>query len=213
MPPPIAHQLVIPDCPVRICREYVKSLNLNVYFRKEFDCFCARCRTAVRQKTYNVGDHDYTIPYGWVRFRIKTDDVQTRVKQIFRQWTTSYYGTWEENLERILRNREMPFPGDHLLDGTTFVDHSRDRVHCFTSPSIKYTSNWQRSPVTSFTPTNGRCYNVQIILQCKQKPETFTIQPGASGFCDVIPANVIEWKSKQRATIIPNGLMVRIVPK
>lgn len=209
---PIEHSPVS-SCPKLICQEYFASLRQNIYFTEDIDCFCTICRPDVRQKTHKHGGYDYTVPYGWVRFRIKIDEVHTQVTQIFQRWATSYYGMREEKLEQILKNRQMPFPGDRLLDGAIFVDYSRDRKHCFTSPSINYTSIWQRTPIRSFTSSNGCKYNVQIILQCKQKPGAFIIQQGTSGLCDIIPTNVIEWKSLQRSTIIPNGLMIKVVSR
>jgi hypothetical protein len=221
---PIVHRgdsIIRPDRPARgpvveatcllpISLEYLRSLKLDLYFNKQSDCFCMKCRPDRRQKTYERGGYPYTVPYGWVQFHIKTERVHIQDKKIFQRWATSYYGTWEKKLEQILRNRFIPFPGDALLDRTTFSDHSRDGQHCFTSPSINYTGNWQRSPANPFTLSNGNDYNVQMILRCKQKPGTFIIQEGATGLCDIISHKVIEWKSKQRATIIPIGLMIKI---
>jgi hypothetical protein len=208
--PPIIVPLVRATCLLPCSKEYLRSLNLDLFFEQRCDCYCRNCRPNDSRKTNVRGGYPYTIPYGWVRFRIKTEQVHIQEKHIFQQWATTYYGIWEENLERILRNRFIPFPGDELLDRIKFKDHSRDGQHCFTSPSINYTSDWQRSPTKRFTLLDGTVYNVQMTLQCKQKPDTFIVQPGRPGLCNIISADEIEWKSNQRATIIPIGLMIRM---
>jgi hypothetical protein len=210
---PFRTPVVEVTCLLPICQEYLQSLKLDRYFEEQSDCFCIKCRSNTSRKTFGGGSYEYTIPYGWVRFRIKVEKLFTQDKQVFRKWATSYYGTWEENLERILRNRVFPFPKDALLDGKPFLDHSQDGEHCFTSPSINYTSDWQRSPPRKFTLSNGSVYDAQIILQCKQKPKTFIIQSGTPGICDIISADVIEWKSKQRSTIIPHGVMIKMMKR
>jgi hypothetical protein len=209
----IPNPVVEDTCLLPRSEEYLRSLKLDLYFVQQPDCFCMKCLPDNSRRTNKRGGYPYTVPYGWVRFRIKIEKVCTQDKQIFRQWATSYYGTWEENLEKILRNRVIPIPGDELLDGTKFKDHSRDGHHCFTSPSINYMSNWQRSPTKLVTLSDGKVYTVQMVLQCKQKPGTFIVQPGTPGLCNIISADVIEWKSNQRTTIIPNGLMIRIMKR
>jgi hypothetical protein len=194
-----------------VCQEYFKSLKLDDYFQRNHDCYCKKCHLNDSQKTHKQGGYESTIPYGWARFRIETDQAHSMGRNIFQSWATSYYGTCEEKLEQILRNRFIPLPGDKLLDGRIFSDHSLDEQHCFTSPSINYASNCQRSPMKQFTSANGTVYNVQVVLQCKQKPGTFIIQRGQPGLCNIILANEIEWKTNQRATLTPTGLMIRMV--
>ncbi|CAF0943585.1 unnamed protein product [Rotaria sordida] len=162
--------------------------------------------------TLRKGGYEYTIPRGWVRVRIQTDRAQSQQKKIFQRWATSYYGTCEKKLEQILRNRFIPLPGDLLNDGEIFSDHSGYEQQWLTSPSINYASDLRYSPIKTFIlpDRRGEIYTVQVVLQYKQKPGTFSIHPGRPGLCDIIPADEIEWMSNQRSTLIPYGLMIRM---
>jgi hypothetical protein len=202
-------------CLLPICQEYFQSLHLNHYFQREYDCYCRKCRPNNSQKARKRGGYNSTIPYGWVRFRIETDPAHSKQKKIFQHWATSYYGTCEEKIEQILRNRFIPLPGDPLADGTIFSDHSGYDRQWLTSPSINYASDLRFSPIKTFRLPNGRdgIYDVQVVLQCKQRPQTFVVQPGRPDLCNVIPTNEIEWESNQRSTLVPIGLMVRMNKK
>ncbi len=213
--PAYAGRAIEVKCLLPVCEEYFRSLKLDLYFQQKRDCYCKKCQPNNRQKTYKRGGYDFTIPYGWVRFRIQTDRAHAGEKKIFKDWTTSYYGTREEKLEQILRNRLIPLPGDALSDGTIYSDESVYGKQWLTSPSINYASDLRFSPMKTFELPNGigEIYNVQVVLQCRQKPQTFAVHPGRPGICNVIPANVIEWTSDHRATLTPIGLMIRMVKR
>ncbi|CAF3412497.1 unnamed protein product [Rotaria sp. Silwood1] len=202
-------------CMLSVCQEYFKSLKLDAYFQQKYDCYCKQHYSDNNPNTVRRGGYEYTIPREWVRVRIQTDRVQSQQKKIFQSWTTSYYGMCEKKLEQILRNRFIPLPGDLLNDGNVFSDDSGYEQQWLTSPSINYASDSQYSPIKTFKLPGLRreIYNVQVVLQCKQKPGTFTVQPGRPRLCDIIPANVIEWTSNQRSTLIPYGLMIRMFKK
>ena len=198
-------------CLQHICEEYFKSLRLDgAYFRKYINCYCIKHYSDRETTLKKSGGYDHTIPRGWVRFQLRTDKLHSRQNGIFQDWATSYYGTSAEKLNTILRNSFIPISGDHLLDGQTFSDHIQDGSFCYTSPSINYASNALFSPMRTFKSNKGESYHVQVVLQCKQKPRSFERQCSRFEISDPIPAAKIEWKSDNRSTIVPFGLLVRM---
>ncbi len=109
----------------------------------------------------------------------------------------------------ILQERFIPFPGDSLLSGGTFTTHLPDKHHVYTSPSIHYASLRHVCP-TRTTKINSQWYNVQVVLECKQNPTRIIKQRGyRSDVCRIIPDDEIEWKTNQRSSIVPYGLLIR----
>ena len=195
-----------------ICDEYIKHLNLPYpYFKSSHnECYCPIDYLDTRPKIEKVGGYKYTVPCGWVLFALKIDSALTRGQSIFQKWATSYYGVSEDSIEPILRNRFIPLPGDRLPDGKIFsACIPDDNDHCCTSPSIYYSSEWHRHLKTRFPSADGNSYEIQIILQCKQKPDTFERKKGESNWCKTLSRNEILWKSKRRSTIVPCAIMVR----
>jgi hypothetical protein len=200
------------NCPRLICQEYIRSLNLpHAYFQSSHDkCFCPVDYPDTRPRIKKSGGYHYTVPCGWVRFALKTDQTLSRSQRIFQRWATSYYGTSENKIEEILENGFIPFPGDQLRNGTIFlVGFPGGRNDFCTSPSIEYISELHSGSRTRFLSHDGNTYEVQLILQCKQRPETFDIEPDESDWCDRIPNDTIVWKSNEQSTIVPCGVMVR----
>ncbi|CAF1167336.1 unnamed protein product [Didymodactylos carnosus] len=214
--------LVAPStCPRSICKEFLESLGLSPqYFTRSHDeCYCTRCYPPSRTKIKSKGGYEYTVPVGWVRFSLHIDSALSKSKKIFQRWATSYYGTSADKLEPILRygNGSIPFPNDQMPSGETFGTHLKDKDHLYTSPSINYAGQPTFSPIRRFRATNGELCDMQVVLQCKQKSDgpagpTFSVHRGfQSDLCDVISNDVIEWKSSNRATVIPYNLLIRMV--
>ena len=73
-----------------------------------------------------------------------------------------------------------------------------------------------------FTSQRDKCvYTAKIVLRCRQMPGTFLVQGETlnndsasvgSDLCDLIPDDQIEWRTDQRATVIFDGLCVRLKP-
>jgi hypothetical protein len=103
------------ECLVSVCQEYFQHLNLANFFRPGQDYYCAEHYPNYKVKQHKRGGHYYTMPCGWVRFRIEIDEVHIREKKIFQSWAVSYYGTCEENLWQILRTRFIPLSGTNLV--------------------------------------------------------------------------------------------------
>ena len=81
--------------------------------------------------------------------------------------------------------------------------------HITSSPSINYASLQHLCPIDTVV-INGAWYDVQIVLECKQNPvgivkERVLIQ----NICKIIPDNEMVWKTNQRASLLPYGLLIR----
>jgi hypothetical protein len=213
--PPIV-KIITPNetrCIRPICFEVLQRLKLpKEYFEPKYDCcYCPRHYPVNRPKTYKTGGYIYTLPCGWMRFGLKCLEPRDESENFFQTWATSFHGVSTHQLENILHNRFIPLPGDRLLNGEIFSPKFFDPGHCYTSPSIYYTSRLNVCEKYEFRSQSNEYYQVRIVLQCKQKPNTFEITHGRQNLCNIIPANQIKWKSSTRSTIIPYGLLVHIV--
>ncbi|CAF2979877.1 unnamed protein product [Rotaria sp. Silwood2] len=200
-------------CLLSVYIEFLKTLNLHAeYFNHKYDrCYCSRHYSNSKPKTYVSGGYKYTIPCGWMRFGLKFNRLPCENEDIFKTWPTSFYGTSIDQLEQILCMHFVPFPGDRLLNQEIFSPKFFDQGICYTSPSIHYTSNLKVCQKHIFISKSNKIYEVQVILQCKQKPNTFEVNHGQSGLCNIISANEIKWKTRTRSTILPYGLLIHMI--
>ena len=201
------------------CKEYVKHLEWSARFftEKHDQCYCPRCYLDRWSDTLQVAGADYVVPRGWAGFGLGVDPF--RAEKIWSTWIAVYHGTTPIAAESILDHRQFLLPGDCLINGTQLAirpGHIPGKVYVYTSPSIRYSSLEVYSPKNSFTsPKTGKHYNAQIVLQCKQKPETFSVQAetvgwGTKPICNFIPNNRIEYYTNHRATILPYRLLIRL---
>lgn len=201
------------------CKEYVKQLGWSSrYFdEKHNQCYCPNCYLDRWSNTLQVAGADYVVPRGWAGFGLGVDPF--RAEKIWRTWIVVYHGTIPIAAQSILEHRQFLLPGDHLIDGAQLAirpGHIPGKMHVYTSPSIRYSSLDVYSPRYSFTsPKTGNKYKAQIVLQCKQKPDTFSIQAetvgwGTKPICNIIPNDRIEYYTNQRSTIIPYRLLIRL---
>jgi hypothetical protein len=175
-------------------------LNLNrTYFDSRHDkCFCKKCHDPTTCEHWCKQQHD------WVRFGLRVNQAHQRGWKIFKEWKTSYYGTSSNRLASILNSRFLPYDGDRLADGTTFHSGHPDPTQCTTSPSLVHASRPEFTSRSQFRARDGRNYNAEVVLQCKQKPDTYIIQGNTGKFHDT------EWATVSRSTLIPYGLLVRL---
>ncbi len=201
--PPRNPQPTLPlfHCLKPLCREYLNELNLNkAYFDNRHDqCFCKKCHDPTKCEHWCKQQHD------WVRFGLSVSQAHQKGWKIFKEWKTSYYGTSSDRLASILKNRFLPHDGDRLADGTKFNSGHPDTTHCITSPSLVCASRWKFSARSNFRARDGTNYtNVQVVLECRQTPDTYTIQNDSS-------FHKTEWTTAARSTVIPCGLLVRLL--
>jgi hypothetical protein len=190
-------------CLKPICREYLNELNLNeTYFDSSHDkCFCRKCHDPSNADT-NCG-HWCQQQHGWVRFGLRISKAHQKQWNLLKEWKVSYYGTSPNLLSSILKNRFLPYDGDKLNDGTTFKSGHPDPSHCTTSPSLVCASQPKFTTHSRFKARDGTNYNVQVVLQCRQKQGTYNL--GAPKKFENI-----EWTTVTRSGLIPYGLLVRL---
>lgn len=206
-----------------LAREFVASLNWkDAFFDKNHDrCYCPNC---YKKEWYNVidaGDAKYVIPRGWVRVGLQTDIAFVKAHDVFDKWIVTFHGTSKIAAQSIIAHRQFCMPGDTLIDGTQLKirpGHIPNMNFVYTSPTIAYSSGPAYSPVYDFySKANNAKYEVQIVLQCRQMPNSFQIGPetiGAKGeICPHIPNSKIEYFTARRGTIVAYGLLVRFRPK
>ncbi len=201
------------------CKEYVKQLGWSIsFFNNKHDrCYCQTCYSDHLPNTLRVAEADYVVPRRWAGFGLGVDPF--RDDNLWETWIVVYHGTTPLAAQSILTHRQFLLPGDHLLDGSKLAirpGHIPGKVHIYTSPSIRYASLNVYSPINSFkSPKTGKHYNVQIVLQCKQKPGTFltqreTVGWGSKPICNIIPNESIEHYTNRRSSVVPYRLLIRL---
>jgi hypothetical protein len=99
--------------------------------------------------------------------------------------------------------------------------HIPEQSFIFTTPTIKYAALDCYAETNLFTsPKDGNCFTIKVVLQCKQKPGSFVVQPETVGarrknrtICSEISNDEIEWKTQQRASIMPYRSLLLIRQK
>jgi len=201
------------------CKEYVKQLGWSIsFFNNKHDrCYCQTCYPDHLPNTLRVAEADYVVPRRWAGFGLGVDPF--RDDNLWETWIVVYHGTTPLAAQSILTHRQFLLPGDHLLDGSKLAirpGHIPGKVHIYTSPSIRYASLNVYSPINPFkSPKTGKHYNVQIVLQCKQKPGTFltqreTVGWGSKLICNIIPNESIEHYTNRRSSVVPYRLLIRL---
>ena len=160
-------------CPrMQLCRDFLKSLNLNpVYFDTQHDrCLCEICAAAdgipdVLEQTFEHGQ-PYEVPRGWCGFGLAVP-ARAHAAEVFTKWAVSFHGCPSTKLTSILEEGQLMKPGDMLLNNTQLPNRltvGEDRIGLYTSPSIKY------SELDIYTdPTKWKGHSVRVVLQCRQK--------------------------------------------
>jgi len=210
---------------LQVARSFVDGLGINsAYFDERYDrCYCSRCYPDEWSDTIsNEGPTPYVIPRGWMRFGLALP-ARARDLDVFNQWSTSFHGVKSVPvLKSILQCGQLMKPGDKLLDGTqlksTKCAGRQDNVF-YSSPTIKYAGLKFYAEPQPF----GNCMAASIVLQCRQRPGSFTTQGETMEFsrnwpghlartCPHVDLNAIEWKSDNNIASIPYGILVRIYP-
>lgn len=213
------------ECPYRtLAKEFIMSLNWKkAFFDRTHDrCYCSHCYKDSWKDVIDAGDSKYVIPRGWVRLGLHLDSAITETHDIWNKWIITFHGTTKIAAQSILTHRQFCHPGDVLIDGTKLAirpGHIPGQLFVYTSPTIAYSSSPVYSQVYDFHSTeNNNNYEVQIVLQCRQMPESYKIGPETIGanktqICPHIPNSKIEYFTDRRASIHAYGLLVRFREK
>ncbi|CAF1919541.1 unnamed protein product [Rotaria magnacalcarata] len=199
--PPVDELL---QCRKPLCEDYIRKLSLpKGYFGKKYDkCFCKKCHN--RSKTDARCGNDCMKLHGWIQLGLRPSQAHTKGLQVFREWKTSYYGTTPNRLSSILDSRFIPLDGDTLKDGTQYKSGHPDPSHCTTCPSLSHASESKFAVRSTFKAIDGNNYYVRVVLQCKQRPGSFVVKRDMNSF------QRIEWITKERSTVLPVGLLIRL---
>jgi hypothetical protein len=200
-----------------LCNEYLLSLDWpQIYFNNAFNrCYCDQCYSKYKRDSYMVANAPYVIPRDWVRFGLYVDEVKASIEKIWNTWIISYHGTSVDAAKSIVSHRQFLLNGDTCEDGRQLGKKCED---LYTSPTIKYSARNAYAKPKIFQSRNGTRYIAKIVLQCRQKPGTYSTQGATGGarnerkLCNVIPNDRIELFTQIRASVIPYGLMVRLIP-
>jgi hypothetical protein len=171
-----------------------------------------------------VGGYPYVIPRGWTRLGIYVDEPFAEVHKVWKTWVNCYHGTTIESAKSIVKHRQLLLPCDVTMNGIKLEireGHIPKQSYIFTTPTIKYAALDCYAETNLFTlPKDGNCYTIKVVLQCKQKPGSFVVQPETVGarrenrtICSEISNDEIEWKTQHRASIMPYGLLLLIRQK
>lgn len=211
-------------CPYdALAHEFIVSLNWKKeFFDKSHDrCYCSHCYKDSWKDVIDAGEGKYVIPRGWVRLGLHIDSALCAAHDIWNKYIVTFHGTTKLAAQSILHHRQFCHPGDVLLDGTKLrirEGHIPGMMYVYTSPTIAYSSSPIYSQVYNFhSNKNNANYEVQMVLQCRQMPDSFEIGPetiaAKTQICPHIPNSKIEYFTNRRATIHAYGLLVRFRPK
>ena len=207
----------------RLCLEFLLTLNCTkaLFNRQHNRCYCQNCYPTSYKDFYIEGGTKYVLPRGWVRFGLYLDDAQAQAEEIWKNWAVSYHGTNPQAAKSIIEHHQFLVPGDRSITGGVIKiqkEHIPGKFHIYTSPTIAYSGDGIYSPSTVFhSTTTGKSYKAKVVLQCRQKPGTFTIQAETIGataknrrICPIIPNNQVEYFTEVRASVVPYGFLIRV---
>lgn len=206
---------------VKIAREFLLKTNwpMDLVDDGFSRCYCQNCYQPDYRDTYTVGGRVYVIPRDYTRIGLKVDDTYANHLNMWHDWVNCFHGTSIYAAKSIVEHRMLLLPGEHTLSGETIKirpGHLEGQQFFFTTPTIKYAGLPNYASCYEFTSTTDESiYNITVVLQCKQKPDSFDVQPetvgaGLSRICAYIDNKEIEWKTQQRASITPYGLLLRV---
>ncbi|CAF3606857.1 unnamed protein product [Rotaria socialis] len=207
---------------LKLAKEFISSLDWNdKLFDSTFDkCYCPKCYSTKLPDVTQAGEGEYVIPREWARIGLRVDEAFQEEQDIWNRWIVTFHGTTIIAAKSILSHRHFCLPGDTLIDGSVLgirKGHIPGKQQIYTSPTIAYSSLPGYSPKYEYYSTKTRrIYDVQIVLQCRQKLDALGIQgetvgAGSKRLCQFIPNDRIEYFTKARAALVPYGLLVRLV--
>jgi hypothetical protein len=185
---------------IRILAEEILS-KLNI-IRQNLDkyvdrCFCKNCEP--NSISYR-GEQKvkYSLPIGWYRFGIKTNNYFLNKNIDTSNWHIGYYGTDLNTAISIIDNQRIMFPGEYLNNGE--IVPPQDMIM---SPSINYAKLFSIS-----IPYNGK--SIYFAFQCRIMPGTYTNSRIPSKFYTDknFSDDEIEWAVEQNSCIVPFGFLI-----
>ena len=205
----------------KLAKEFVDQLNwLKSMFDTSNDrCYCSECYSSTSKDVIKAGDGFYVIPRDFTRFGLVVDPVFSKAHDIFSKWIVTFHGTTKVAAQSVITNRQFCLPGDRLIDGSILgirEGHIPDQRFIYTSPTIAYSSTGVYSPFYPFKSSiDNQMHKAQIVLQCRQKPNSYKVQGETIGLghkrlCKHITNDKMEYFTDIRASIVAYGLLIRV---
>lgn len=147
----------------------------------KFDrCYCEKCYKIGYKNTYTVGGGTYVIPRDYTRFGLRIDEVYAQHLNIWKNWLNCFHGTSVYAAKSIVEHRMLLLPGEQTMTGENISirpGHIAKQPYFFTTPTVKYAELPTYASCYEFqSSTDRKFYNITVVLQCKQKPNSFVIQ-------------------------------------
>ncbi|CAF0748291.1 unnamed protein product [Adineta steineri] len=205
-----------------LAKEFVESLDWDsVLFDSSHDkCYCNNCYPATWANVTDAGGQKYVIPRGWVRIGLYVDAATVGVNDIWNKWIVTFHGTSLVAAKSIIHNGQFWLPEDELIGWSLLrigPGYISGKKHIYTSPTIAYSSLPLYSPKYDFNSLNDNFdYKAQIVLQCRQKPNTYSVQgetidARTTRICPFIPNSEIEYFTEIRGSLVAYGLLVKLI--
>ncbi|XP_033763671.1 neuralized-like protein 4 [Pecten maximus] len=213
-----------------ICARIKSELGLpeNYFDVQSNVCFCETCHKIRREEVYHKrGDppREYALPYGWCRFSIRLLN-KANALNIAEKWHVGYYGARMEAVRRILDSGDLHAVGEVATGGSILlpqpvpVTEKSSPDGCglkqiFLSPTIRYAGCNEFSPKYRMVdPKTRKTYHVRVAFQVWLKPGSYKVGPQSLGVNEQIDPkisnNELEWSTKERGSIMLDGLLVKI---
>ncbi|GCC36892.1 hypothetical protein chiPu_0015392 [Chiloscyllium punctatum] len=205
------------------------------YFDEEVKCnlcYCESCHKLRGDEAYyKRGDppKDYALPFGWCRFALRLNP-RCEVANVYKKWHTAYHGTCVGSLRRTLDHGELVSAGSSSIFCTseTKVElqngyndpeensiQEKDVVKVSLSPTMRYVGLDRFCPKIRFKDLKSqRHHHAQVAFQVCVRPGSYKVGPQSVGASESIDPrfsnNEIEWITKERASTVLYGLLIRV---
>ncbi|XP_072447616.1 neuralized-like protein 4 isoform X4 [Chiloscyllium punctatum] len=219
-----------------LCARFKELLPLpDGYFDEEVKCnlcYCESCHKLRGDEAYyKRGDppKDYALPFGWCRFALRLNP-RCEVANVYKKWHTAYHGTCVGSLRRTLDHGELVSAGSSSIFCTseTKVElqngyndpeensiQEKDVVKVSLSPTMRYVGLDRFCPKIRFKDLKSqRHHHAQVAFQVCVRPGSYKVGPQSVGASESIDPrfsnNEIEWITKERASTVLYGLLIRV---
>ncbi|XP_067828154.1 neuralized-like protein 4 isoform X2 [Heptranchias perlo] len=219
-----------------LCARFKELLPLpDGYFNEELKCnlcYCESCHKLRGDEAYyKRGDppKDYALPFGWCRFALRLNP-RCEVANVYKKWHTAYHGTSVGALRRALDHGELVSAGGasifcskqakvELQNGYNEPEENsvqeKDIVKVNLSPTMRYVGLDRFCPKIQFKDLKSqRHHQAQVAFQVCVRPGSYKVGPQSVGASESIDPrfsnNEIEWVTKERASTVLYGLLIRV---
>ncbi|XP_060710801.1 neuralized-like protein 4 isoform X5 [Hemiscyllium ocellatum] len=219
-----------------LCARFKELLPLpDGYFDEEVKCnlcYCESCHKLRGDEAYyKRGDppKDYALPFGWCRFALRLNP-RCEIANVYKKWHTAYHGTCVGSLRRTLDHGELVSAGSSSIFCTseTKVElqngyndpeensiQEKDVVKVSLSPTMRYVGLDRFCPKIRFKDLKSqRHHHAQVAFQVCVRPGSYKVGPQSVGASESIDPrfsnNEIEWITKERASTVLYGLLIRV---